>query len=76
MSEGENYLSVSEAAARLGAKPRDISDLFYRRIANEAVCPLVCQRRAIPESYLTILQGILKKHGKLLRKPAEVASGK
>jgi hypothetical protein len=43
-----DYLSVSEAARRLGAKPKDISDLFYRRALRDDLCPIVAGRRLIP----------------------------
>ena len=33
------HLSVSEAARRLKARPRDISDLFYRRHLRDDLCP-------------------------------------
>src|SRR5689334_20191585 len=44
-------LSVSDAARRLGANPRDISDLFYKRQLRDDLCPIVAGRRLIPESY-------------------------
>ena len=36
-----NFLSVSEAARRLSARPQDISLLFYRRELRDDVCPIV-----------------------------------
>lgn len=54
------YLSVSEAARRLGVAPRKISDAFYRRELNDALCPIVANRRLIPESYLSQLAVVLR----------------
>lgn len=57
-------LSVSEAARRLGAKPKDISDLFYRRELSDQAAPIVAGRRLIPEGYLEAIRHALRKHGK------------
>lgn len=57
------HLSVSEAARRLGTKPREISDLFYRRILRDDLCPIVAGRRLIPESYLADIEAVLKRNG-------------
>src|SRR4051794_21028114 len=40
-----NLLTVSEAARRLGVRPRDLSDLFYQRRLPDDLCPLVGGRR-------------------------------
>ncbi len=58
------YLSVSEAARRLGARPRHISDLFYRRLLRDDLCPIVAGRRLIPEDYLDMIQMALKRAGR------------
>lgn len=55
------YLSVSEAARRLKARPKDISDLFYRRRLRDDLCPIVAGRRLIPEDYLDRLAQVLKR---------------
>ena len=57
------YLSVSEAARRLGARPRDISDLFYRRRLSDESCPIVGGRRLIPESSLSVIAMALRHAG-------------
>lgn len=57
------HLSVSEAARRLGARPRDISDLFYRRELRDDLCPIVGGRRLIPEDYLDMIGAGLRRHG-------------
>ena len=59
-------LSVSEAARRLGARPKDISDLFYRRELRDDLCPIVAGRRLIPESYLDVIRMVLRRHGRPL----------
>jgi hypothetical protein len=59
------YLIVSDVARRLGARPRDISDLFYRRILDDGCCPIIGGRRLIPEDYLPVIEGILRDHGRL-----------
>ncbi len=54
------YLSVSDAARRLEARPRDISDLFYRRMLRDDLCPIVAGRRLIPEDYLDRIAQVLR----------------
>lgn len=55
------YLSVSEAARRLKARPKDISDLFYCRRLRDDLCPIVAGRRLIPEDYLDRIAQVLKR---------------
>jgi len=57
------HLSVSQAARRLNARPRDISDLFYRRRLRDDLCPIVAGRRLIPEDYLGMIALVLRQHG-------------
>lgn len=59
-----DYLSVSEAARRLGARPKDVSDLFYRRALRDDLCPIVAGRRLIPETYLDMIGLVLKRAGR------------
>lgn len=63
-------LSVSEAARRLGAKPKDISDLFYRRGLRDDLCPIVAGRRLIPDGYLATIKAALKRGGKPTGEPS------
>jgi hypothetical protein len=56
-------MSVSEAARRIGAKPRDISDLFYNRKLRDDIAPIVGGRRLIPEDYLDVIRMVLKRAG-------------
>jgi len=64
------HLSVSEAARLLKARPRDISDLFYRRRLRDDLCPIVGGRRLIPEDYMDIIAIELRRSGR----PVEVVS--
>src|SRR4051812_32906698 len=54
-----SYLSVSEAARRLGGRPRDISDLLYQRRVSDERCPVVSGRRLIPLEYLPVIEAAL-----------------
>ena len=58
------FLSVSEAARRLNARPRDISDLFYRRRLRDDLCPIVGGRRLIPAEYLDMIAAELRRTGR------------
>ena len=58
-----SLFSVSEAARLLGARPKDISDLFYRRELRDDLCPIVAGRRVIPEGYLDTIRAALKRRG-------------
>ena len=58
------HLSVSEVARRIGARPKDISDQFYRCELRDDLCPIVAGRRLIPESYVEIIDMVLKRHGR------------
>jgi hypothetical protein len=60
-----DYLSVSDAAERLGAKPKDISDAFYGRHLDCDRCPIVAGRRLIPAEYLDGVAIELRRLGKL-----------
>lgn len=57
-------LGVSEAARRIGAHPKDISQLFYARKLRDDLCPIVGGRRLIPESYLDIICMALRRDGR------------
>ena len=58
---GENLLSVSEVARLLGAKPKDISDLFYSRELRDDIAPIVAGRRLIPEGYVEVIRAVLQR---------------
>jgi hypothetical protein len=56
---------VSEVARQIGARPRDISDLFYQRKLDDQRCPVVGGRRLIPEDYLETIQRTLRNLGRV-----------
>jgi hypothetical protein len=60
----QKYFTVSEIARRLGAPPRDISDLFYQRKLDDEACPIVGGRRLIPSHYLPAIEAALRDQGR------------
>jgi hypothetical protein len=56
-------LTVSEVARSLGVAPYRISELFYRRILNDTVCPVVSGRRLIPVEYLPEIEAEFRRRG-------------
>jgi hypothetical protein len=56
---------VSEIGRQIGARPRDISDLFYQRKLDDQRCPVVGGRRLIPEDYLETIQRTLRNLGRV-----------
>jgi hypothetical protein len=67
-----SYLTVSDIARRIpGARPKDISDLFYQRRLDDVRCPIVGGRRLIPEDYVPVVEAALRAAGRL-PKPMEV----
>lgn len=58
----DNLLSVSEVARLLGAKPKDISDLFYARELRDDIAPIVAGRRLIPEDYVEVIRTVLQRN--------------
>ncbi len=64
------HLNVSEVARQIGARPKDISDLFYQRRLDDERCPIVGGRRLIPVDYVPVIEAALRELGRL-----EVADG-
>jgi hypothetical protein len=60
-------LFVSDAARRLGANPKDITDLFYRRVLRDDLAPIIGGRRIIPEEMLPVIHMALKRAGRPVR---------
>jgi hypothetical protein len=60
------HMSVGEAARRIGARPSDITNLFYARELRDDLCPVVSGRRTIPESYLDEIRRVLRRRGRVL----------
>jgi hypothetical protein len=67
-------LTVSDAARELVVKPRDISDLFYKRALREDIAPIVGGRRLIPRAYLDVVAMELRRAGKLPPLPREAVA--
>ena len=57
-------MTVSEAARRLEARPRDISELFYNRMLRDDLALIVGGRRLIDESLLDVIRMQLQRAGK------------
>jgi hypothetical protein len=55
------HLTVSEAARRLGCRPRDISDALYHRVIPDEACPLIGGRRLIPTDVLPRVRAVLEE---------------
>jgi hypothetical protein len=61
------YLIVSEVARRIpGARPKDISDLFYQRKLDDQQCPIIGGRRLIPMDYVPVIEATLRRLGRQL----------
>ena len=54
-----SLFSVSEVARQLDVPPRDISDLFYARVLDDQLCPVVGRRRVIPAGYIDTIRAAL-----------------
>jgi len=54
-------LTVSDVARQVGAKPRDISDMFYKRVLSDEMCPVVGGRRLIAPEYVSTIVAALNK---------------
>jgi len=67
MTVEQPYLTVSDAARELGAKPRDISDLFYKRLLRDDLAPIISGRRVIQRPLLNVIAMELRRAGKLPR---------
>jgi len=58
-----SFTTISQLARKHGIPPCKISDLFYRRILSDAICPIVSGRRVIPVDYVPTLEEILRERG-------------
>jgi hypothetical protein len=69
--------SVGETAKQIGARPVDITGLFYRGLLRDDICPLIGGRRVIPSDYVETIRAALRRAGKPVSKPVqEVTSAK
>ncbi len=64
---------VSDIARHFRVKPRVISGLFYDRVLDDQICPVVAGRRLIPESYLPEVERVLRERGLLATSEAATA---
>ena len=59
-------LTFKQAAERLGLRgPRVLSDAFYEGTLSDEYCFYIGNRRAIPETQLTVIANALRRAGKL-----------
>lgn len=62
-------LTATDAAIELSLqtgvtiRPRDISDLLYKRVLDVGRCPIVGDRRMIPRDYLPTVLEVLQSRG-------------
>jgi hypothetical protein len=72
-----DLLTVSDVARALSQElgvavgPRDISDLFYKRLLRDDLCPIVGGRRLIPRGYLPEILETLRSRGAIPDRPGE-----
>jgi hypothetical protein len=59
------FATVSEVARKLGVTPRDVSDLFYKRIIADDTAPIMAGRRMIPDDLIWLIESKLQAMGKL-----------
>jgi hypothetical protein len=58
-----DFVAITEAAETIGRRPRDLSDIFYRRPPglDLSKCPKIGTRRVILRSYLPALKKLLEE---------------
>jgi hypothetical protein len=72
-----DLLTVSDVARALSQElgvdvgPRDLSELFYRRLLSDDLCPIVGGRRLISRSYLPEILDVLRARGSIPDRPGE-----
>jgi hypothetical protein len=61
-----SFLTASGAAELIpGARPKDISDLFYQRKLDTSRCPVIAGRRLIPVDLVGEIERALREAGRL-----------
>ena len=58
-----DYLSVGDIAKRLGVRPTQITDLFYKGRIRDDECPIVGGVRLIPPKYIDVIAMKLRRQG-------------
>ena len=67
----DQFFSVGQAARELGAAPKDISDLFYKRDLDDSCAPIIGERRLIPRDYLPTIRRVLIRKGRVLGRTSD-----
>jgi hypothetical protein len=67
-------MSVSALARRWGVPPQVLSNLFYRRVLDDARCPVVDGRRVIPADYVSVIERVLRERGLIRESTDDVGS--
>ena len=59
--------AAREVADRVGVnvRPRDITDLFYKRLLPDDRCPVLGGRRLIPHDLVPVIEAKLRERGLL-----------
>jgi len=62
-----DFLSVGQVAKAIGggARPCDITNLFYKGRLREDLCPILGGRRMVPREYVAQIAAALRRAGKL-----------
>lgn len=61
----QEYTTAGPIAGQVpGAKPRDVSDLFYQRLLPDSECLLVSGRRLIPSRLVPMVKRLLQERVK------------
>lgn len=63
--------SITDAAAEIGCRPRDISDGFYGRQLDESRVFRLAGRRVIPAEYLPEVRRVMLERGKVCRREVQ-----
>ena len=66
-----NIFSITDAVAKIGCRPRDISDAFFQQHLDESRVFRLGGRRVIPREYLPEIRRVLTERGKV-RQPEPV----
>jgi hypothetical protein len=65
---------ISTLARRWGLPPQVLSNLFYRRVLDDTICPVVNGRRVIPGEYVPEIEQVLRDRGLIDEGRPEVMS--
>jgi hypothetical protein len=54
---------ISSLARKWKLPPHVLSNLFYRRVLDDAICPVAGGRRVIPNDYVPVIERVLRERG-------------